>query len=88
MSESPALKTLLDLRRRDRYGDGVGVDVGYASANDAATEEADDPDDVAHLGRMLGPVLVEAVDRVGWVARGKRDAEGLDRRHDRTMACR
>jgi hypothetical protein len=81
----PAASALFDLGGRDPLRDGVRVDVGYASANHAATEEADDLDDVAHLGKMLRIVLVEAVDRMRRIARDERDAEGLHR-HDRTMA--
>jgi hypothetical protein len=76
---------LFDLRRRDLWRVGVGVDAGYTSADHAATEEANDLDDLAHPRNMLRLELVETVDRVRRITRGERDAEGLYRHH-RTMA--
>ena len=85
-SSSVRASASVDLRRRDPLRERFGVHVGYAGADHAATEEADNPDDVAHLGRVLRLVLVEAVDRARRIARGERDAEGLYRHH-RTMAA-
>ena len=67
---------------------GVGVDEGYASANNAAAEEAHHVDDLAFRRELHASVLVENVDRVGRVLRDERDAVGPRLIHDRTMAGR
>ena len=43
----------------------VGVDAGHASTSRAEiAQEADDLDDLAHLGKFVAAVFVELVDRI------------------------
>ena len=54
---------LIDLDGFDLGLEG-GVDSGYASTSRAVAQEADDFDDLAHLGKILATVFVELVDRI------------------------
>lgn len=79
------LAATLDLRGCDRRV-VVGLDAGHASTNDAAADEAHHRDDVALLGKFLGAVFVELVDRTRGVLPGERHAESNSRFHKSTMA--
>ena len=66
----------------------VGVDVGYASTNPAAAEKAHHIDDLALLGKPLGAVFVEEVDRMRRVLRDESHPVGFHLGHNWTMAGR
>jgi hypothetical protein len=76
---------LVDLAGSDRRHAGF-INVGHASTDHLAAEEADDVDGLANLGQVVSAVLVEHVDRARGVIGSERDAEDLRLGHVPTMA--